>query len=62
MDKEGVVNIYTMEYYSDVFIKKELIYVIFRDVDGPGDCHTKWSKSEKQISLINISVWNLEKW
>ena len=40
MDKEGVVNIYTMEYYSDVFIKKELIYVIFRDVDGPGDCHT----------------------
>ena len=35
-----------------------------RDVDGPRDCHTEWSKSEreKQISYINAYMWNLEKW
>ena len=28
------------------------------------DCHTEWSKSEreKQISYINACMWNLEKW
>ena len=31
--------IYTMEYYSA--IKKELNWVICRDVDGSGDCHTE---------------------
>ena len=36
----------------------------FRDVDGPRDCHTERSKSEreKQISHINTYMWNLEKW
>ena len=36
----------------------------YRDVDGPRDCHTAWSKSEreKQISYINAYLWNLEKW
>ena len=24
---------------------------IFRNVDGPGDYHTKWSKSEKEIHI-----------
>ena len=35
---------------------------IFRDRDGPRDCHTEWSKSEreKQISWINTYTWNLE--
>ena len=44
--------------------KKERKWVIFRDVDGPRDCHTDWSKSEreKQISYINAYMWNLEKW
>ena len=34
------------------------------DVDGSRDCHTEWSKSEreKQISYINACMWNLEKW
>ena len=31
-------------------------------MDGTRDCHTEWSKSEKQISYINTYMWNLEKW
>ena len=33
-------------------------------MDGPRDCHTKWSKSqrEKQISYKIAYMWNLEKW
>ena len=33
-------------------------------MDGPRDCHTEWSKSEreKQISYDIIYMWNLEKW
>ena len=44
--------------------KKEWNWVICRAVDGPRDCHTQWSKSEreKQISYINAYMWNLEKW
>ena len=55
-------HIYTTEYYSA--IKKEWNWVIYRDVDGSRDCHTEWSKSEreKQILYINAYMWNLEKW
>ena len=44
--------------------KKERNWVICRDVDGSRDCHSEWSKSEreKQISYINPYMWNLEKW
>ena len=44
--------------------KKEWNSAIYREVDGPRDCHTKWSKSEreKQISCNIVYVWNLEKW
>ena len=44
--------------------KKEWNPAICRDVDGPRDCHTEWSKSEreKQISYINTYTWILEKW
>ena len=54
--------VYTMEYYSA--IKKERNWVIYRDMDRPRDCHTEWSKSEreKQISYINAYMWNLEEW
>ena len=32
-------------------------------MDGPGDCHTEWSKSdrERQISYIAY-MWNLKNW
>ena len=44
--------------------KKEQNWVICRDMDGHSDCHTEWSKSEreKEISYINAYMWNLEKW
>lgn len=46
--------IYTVEYYY----KKEWIWVICNDVDGPWICHTNWSNSEteKQIMYINIYI------
>ena len=48
-----MVYIYTMEYHSAT---KEWNNAICQNVDGPGDCHTKWSKSDKgkyqMISLI----------
>ena len=33
-------------------------------MDGPRDCHTEWSKSEREkwILSINAYIWNLEKW
>ena len=33
-------------------------------MDGPRDCHTEWSKSEreKQILFVNAYVWNLNSW
>ena len=43
--------------------KKEWNWVICRDVDGPRDCHTEWSKSEreKQMLYANTYIWNLKK-
>ena len=60
MDKEDVVRIYNGILLSH---KKEQNFIICRDVDGPRDCHTEWSTSEreKQISCINTYMWNLEK-
>ena len=37
--------LYTMEYYSA--IKKEWNNAICSNMDGPRDCHTEWSKSDK---------------
>ena len=43
--------------------KKEWNSVICTDVDGPRDCHTEWSKTEreKEILYINAYMWNQEK-
>ena len=43
--------------------KKEQNSAIYRDVDRPRECHTEWSKSEreKQISYNITYMWNLEK-
>ena len=59
MDKEDVVHIYKGILLSR---KKEQNWLICRDVDGSRDCHTEWSKSEreKQVSYINTYMWNLE--
>ena len=52
---------YPVKNYSAM---KEQNGAICRDVDGPRNCFTEWSKSkrEKQISYINTYMWNLEKW
>ena len=36
---------------------------ICSNMDGPGDCHTEWSKSdtERQISYDIAYMWNLKK-
>ena len=33
-------------------------------MDGPRECHTEWSKLEKEkwTSCVNAYIWNLEKW
>ena len=43
--------------------KKEQSNAICSNMDGLRDCHTKWSKSdrERQISYDITFVWNLKK-
>jgi len=45
--KEDVVCVYSGMVLSH---QKEWNWAICRDVDGPRDCHTEWSKSERKIS------------
>ena len=52
--------IYTMEYYSA--IKKEQNNAICSDMDGLRDCHTEWSKSDKDKYHDIAYMWNLKKW
>ena len=60
MDKEDVGHT-----YNGILLihKKERNYVTCRHVDGLRDCHTEWSKSEreKQILYINVDMWNTKK-
>ena len=61
MDKEDVVHMYNEILLSH---KKERNSAICRDVDGPRDWGTEWSKSEREKQLLYniIHIWNLEKW
>ena len=61
MDKEDVVHIYNGMLLSH---KKEWNNAICSDMGGPRDCHTEWSKSdrERQISYDITYMWNLKKW
>ena len=32
-------------------------------MDGPRDCHTEWSKSERERHISYVAyMWNLKKW
>ena len=59
MDKEDVVHI-----CSGILLnhKKEWNNVICSNMDGPGDYHTKWSKSERerQTPYDITYMWNLK--
>ena len=59
MDKEDVVYIYN----GILAIEKEWNNAICSNMDGPRDCHTEWSKSdrERQISYDITYMWNLKK-
>ena len=57
MDKEDVVHVHILLRH-----KKEWNDAIWSNMDGPGDYHTKWSKSdrERQIPYDIAYMWNLE--
>ena len=56
MDIEDVAHI-----YNGILLihKKKWNWVICSEVDGPRDCHTEWSKleREKQIPYANTNIW-----
>ena len=54
MDKEDVVYLYNGLLLSH---KTEQNYAICRDVNGPRDCHTEWSKSEREKQLSDIKAY-----
>ena len=54
MDKEDVVHISTMEYYSVIKRVKGC-----SDTDGPGDYHTKWRESDRDQDHTIPLTWNL---
>ena len=60
MDKEDVVHIYNGILLS---LKKEWNNAICSNMDGSRDCHTEWSKSdrERQISYGITYMWHLKK-
>ena len=60
MDEEDVAHIYNGILLDH---KKKWNWVICSELDGPGVCHTEWSKSEreKQIPYANTYIWNLKK-
>ena len=57
---QGFVYYIMVQYFCAVLLKT----VSSNEVGEPRACYTEWSKSEreKQISYINMYIWNLEKW
>ena len=53
MDKEDVEHTYKGILLNH---KKELNWVICRDVDQPGVCHTEGSKSEREKQMSNVNA------
>ena len=56
MDKEDVVHIYNGILLGH---EKEWNNVIFSNVDGPRDYHTRWSKSDRERQIYDIThMWH----
>ena len=55
-----------VQIYNGILLshKKEWNNAICSNIEGPRDCHTEWSKSdrERQISYDIAYMWNLKKW
>ena len=59
MDKEDVVHVYNEMLLSHY---KEWNNAICSNMDGPGDYHTKWSKSDRERQIYDVAyVRNLKK-
>ena len=62
MDKEDVVYIYTMEYYSAIKRNKIGSFVeMWVDLETVIQSEVS-QKEKKKVSYINTYMWNLEKW
>ena len=42
--------------------KKERIWVHSSELDEPRFCYTEWSELEREKHIINVYIWNVEKW
>ena len=60
MDKEAVVYIYAMEYYS-VLKNNAFESVLMRWMNLKSIIQSEVSQKEKKILYINTYLWNLEK-
>ena len=52
-----------MHIYNGILLshKEEQDWFICRDIDGPGDCHTKWSTSEGKNNHILMHICGIQK-
>ena len=59
MDKEDVLYIYPMEYYSA--IEKEWDLAICHHVDGAREYYMEWNKPERERQILYdfTEMWNL---
>ena len=57
MDKEDVVHIYNGILLNRQ--KRNKICAISSNMDGPKDCHTEWSKSDKEEEIHETPYMNL---
>ena len=55
--KKKMWYIYTIEYYSAII--KEWNNFICSNLDGSRDCHTEWSKSEKDKHHDITNTWSI---
>ena len=60
MDKEDVAHIYNRILLSH---QKEWNNAICSHVDGPNNCHTEWSKSDREGEILYgiPYMWNLKR-
>ena len=58
----GVHKEYVVHIYNGILLshKKEWTNAICSNMDGPRDCHTEWSKSDREINMI-LLIWGLKK-
>ena len=54
-----MVYVCVLECYSA--IKKKEIITIWSNVDGPREYYTKWSKSDRERQIYDVTyMWNLK--